>query len=201
MNSTLLISEAKLREFTDLNNNVDSKLITSSVIVAQDIVIQRLLGTKLYQKLMTEVDAGTISGNYKTLLDNFVQPVLLWAAYYEILEAIYIRPRNNGLLKPTGGENSVDVDTTLYDRKRESAKNRYQYYSETLAKYLIDFQSNFPEVGSTQYLYQMYPDMSQQLRGPIVFRTNARGRYLQYAIKNGLPITDSSWPQFPPPRY
>jgi len=199
MNNVLLISETKVREFTDINKNVDSKLITSNILLAQDITVQRLVGTKLYQKLMSDIQNNTLTGNYQTLLDNFVQPVLLWASYYEILEAIFARPRNNGLLKPTGGENSESVDQTMYDRKRDSARSRRDFYAETLARYLIDFQSQFPEISSTQYLYQMYPDFGQQFRGPIVFSTNARGRYLEYAMKNNLPIVDSAWPQFPPP--
>ena len=40
----------------------------------------------------------TLTGDYKTLVDDYIQDFLLYAAYYETLEAIYIRPRNNGLI-------------------------------------------------------------------------------------------------------
>jgi len=197
MTDTLLISEAKIREFTDINNNVDSKLITSAVIVQQDINIQRLVGTKLYHRLIDDVKLDLVDGKYKILLEDWVQPALLWWSYYEILENIYSRPRNNGLLKPTGGENSESNDYSMYSRKRESGKNKAEYYSEMLARYLIQNQSQFPEMQSIQFLYQLYPDLSNQLRSPIVFRRNGRGYHYEQATQIGLRIADSMWPQFP----
>ena len=49
-------------------------------------------------------------------------------AYYYALEDIYLRPLNNGLLSPTGGENSEKVDGTWYNRKRQSVENKKQFY-------------------------------------------------------------------------
>ena len=48
MTNTLIISEAKLRQFTDLNDSVDTELLKNAVRTAQDITIQRVIGTKLY---------------------------------------------------------------------------------------------------------------------------------------------------------
>jgi len=100
MTTTLLISEAKLRQFTDINDNLDSALIKNGVREAQDIELQRILGTKLYDQVLSYVDSGTVPAAYQTLIDDYIQDFLLYAAYYEVLEAIYIRPRNNGLLTP-----------------------------------------------------------------------------------------------------
>ena len=102
MTTTFIISEAKLRQFTDVNNNLDTELIKNSVREAQDIALQRIIGTKLYNKILSDINADTLTGDYKTLVDDYIQDFLLYAAYYEALEAIYIRPRNNGLLTPTG---------------------------------------------------------------------------------------------------
>ena len=51
MTDVFIISEENLRQFTDINNNVDSKLLKNAVREAQDIEIQRILGTKLYDKI------------------------------------------------------------------------------------------------------------------------------------------------------
>ena len=63
MTNTLIISEAKLRQFTDLNDSVDTELLRNAVRTAQDITIQRVLGTKLYQKILSDIDADTLTGN------------------------------------------------------------------------------------------------------------------------------------------
>jgi hypothetical protein len=197
MTDTLLISEEKIRQYSQINNNVDSKLITSAVIVQQDINIQRLLGTKLYHRLLDDVKINNVTGIYEELLKEWVQPALLWWSVYEIYENIYSRPRNNGLLKPTGGENSVEVEYSLYARLRESAKQKAEYYSEMLARFLIAKQQNYPEMSSIQYLYQLYPDFSNQLRSPIVFARNGRGYHAKSIAAMGMRMADSQWPQFP----
>ena len=118
MTTTLIISEEKLREFTDINDNLDSKLLMNAVREAQDIYLQRLTGTSLYERILADIDANTLTGEYKKLVDDFVQPFLIYASYWESLDAIYVRPRNNGLLIPTGGENSEKADRSMYDAKR-----------------------------------------------------------------------------------
>ncbi len=137
MTDVFIISEANLRQFTDINNNVDSKLLSSAIRESQDIEIQRILGTKLYNKILADIKAGTLSGNYEVLVVDWVQNAAIYFAYYYSLEDIYLRPRNNGLLIPTGGENSDSADGTWYNRKRESVKNKAQFYAERLTNYLI----------------------------------------------------------------
>jgi len=106
MTDVLLLSWTKLKQYSDINDSVDPDLLKNNIRLSQDIELQRVIGTLLYQKLLDLVEAGTMddSGNavYKTLLVDYVQPMLLYAAYYETLESIYIRPRNNGLLTPQG---------------------------------------------------------------------------------------------------
>lgn len=197
MTNTLIISEAKLREFTDMNINVDSELLKNAVRIAQDIELQRIIGTLLYDKILSDVDASTLTGSYKTLVDGYIQDFLLFAAYYEALEYIYLRPRNNGLLKPTGGDNSVDVDRSVYDMKRQSAKNKMQYYGERLANYIAENQSTFPELNSASKLYEQWPDYGVQYRSPIAFKYQNRAAHYEQARRAGLRIADSKYPQFP----
>jgi len=124
MTNTFLISEVVFRNYTDVNNNIDSALIKNAIREGQDITLQQTIGTLLYQKIIDLVDSGDIDSstyaNYKTLLNNYIQDVLIYAAYWYALDAIYLRSRNNGLIQPTGGENSEGVDRSLYNVKRES---------------------------------------------------------------------------------
>ena len=53
MENTLLISESKLKRVTDINNNLDVDLISSVIREAQIIHITRLLGSKLYDKIIS----------------------------------------------------------------------------------------------------------------------------------------------------
>ena len=93
MTNTFLISEAQIRNYTDIDNNIDSAVIKNGIREAQDIKLQPIIGTLLYEKLTSLVDAGTISdaanADYKTLLDSYIQNMLIYAAYYFILDSVY----------------------------------------------------------------------------------------------------------------
>jgi len=197
MTSTFIISEVKLREFTDINDSLDTAFIKNAIREAQDIHLQRLIGTALYNKILSDIDASSLSGEYLTLVTSYIQDFLLYAAYYEALEAIYIRPRNNGLLNATGGDNSQTVDKTLFEQKRQSVKNKLEYYGERLVNYIIEKQNVLPELNENNFLYEQYPDYGIQYRSPIVFKYQNRGYHLNEARAAGLRITDSRYPQYP----
>lgn len=191
MTDTLFISENKLKNFTDLNDAVDASLLKNAVREAQDINIQRMLGYELYQAMITRVKNDTVTGNYLTLM-TYVQDALLYWSYYEALEAIWLRPRNNGLLIPQGGAEANGVDTATYDKKRTSVKNKAEWYSERLVGWLIDNQSDFPEFG-TETGMEIFPDQTSQLRSPFVTK---RG-YVAEMDKLGIKITDSRYKYLP----
>ena len=200
MTNTLIISEAKLRQFTDLNDSVDTALLKNAVRESQDIMLQAIIGTPLYKSLLAQVDAGPTwtNSNYENLVNDYIQDFLLYAAYYEALEAIYIRPRNSGLLTPTGGENSIEVDRSLFNVKRQNVKNKMEFYADKLSSYLAEEQSLFPELNTSNKLYEQWPDYGSQYRSPIVFGRNARvGAHYTQAKEAGLRITDSKYKQYP----
>ena len=194
MTTTLIISEEKLREFTDINDNLDSKLLMNAVREAQDIYLQRLTGTSLYERILADIDANTLSGDYKDLVDDFVQPFLIYASYWESLDAIYMRPRNNGLLIPTGGENSVNVERNMYDAKRQAVNNKMQYYSDRLTNYLIQNEGVFPELNNNGPYWKQSPDFGPGYKSPVVFNRTTRAYHLGGALSAGLRLGDSRYP-------
>ena len=204
MTDVLLLSWTKLKQYSDINDSVDPDLLKNNIRLSQDIELQRVIGTLLYDKLIDLVKNGTIddSGNavYKTLLNDYVQNMLLYAAYYETLESIYIRPRNNGLLTPQGGENSINVDRQVYDMKRQSVRNKMEFYADKLTRYLAEEESSYPELTENTLLYQQVADYGSQYFAPIVFQQQTRARYLNLARRAGLPIVDSAYSQYPPPK-
>jgi hypothetical protein len=136
MQNTILLSEARLKAFTDLNDYVDPELIKSATREAQIIYLTRVLGTRLYNKIMDDVDNNTVPPDYRDLIDNFILDYLLYATYFVALEYIWLRPRNNGLLQPNGGDNANSVDMVIYDKKRKSVESKMEYFGERLVDHL-----------------------------------------------------------------
>ena len=199
MTNTFLISEAQIRNYTDIEDNIDTALINNGIREAQDINLQTVLGTLLTNKLYTLVDAGTIgdaaNSAYKTLLDNYIQNMLIYASYWYILDAIYMRSRNNGLLIPDGGENSVAVDRSMYNVKRQAVENKMQFYSDLLTDFIIEEQVNYPELNASNKLYDLNPNYDSKYGSPFVF--NRRGRLTQEFIDRGIRVYDTRYKQYP----
>ena len=194
MTDVLLISEAKVRQFTDINQSVDTELIQNNIRVAQDYKLQSVIGTNLYNKLQDDVKNNTLSGYYETLLNDYIQDFLLYVTYYETLESIYLRPRNNGLLRPNGGENSDPVDKDLYNMKRQSVENKLTYYAERLTNYIIEEETHFPELSNSDKLYEQWPDYTDKYKNPFVMK---KQMYAEYMRKAGIRIYDTRYKQYP----
>jgi hypothetical protein len=192
MTTTLFISENKLKNFSDLNNALYADLLKNAVREAQDINIQRMLGYELYQSMITKVNNSQVTGDYLTLME-YIQDALLYWAYYEALEAIYLRPRNNGLLVPQGGAEANAADVALYDKKRTSVENKAEWYSERLVGWLIDNSTKFPEFG-TENGMEIFPDQTSQFKTPFVTR---RDKYSSLADELGIKVTDSRYKYLP----
>ncbi len=199
MTNTFLISEAQIRSYTDIDNNIDSALIKNGIREAQDIKLQTVLGTLLTEKLYSLVDAGTIgdasNSAYKALLDSYVQNMLIYAAYWYILDSVYMRSRNNGLLIPDGGESSIAVDRSMYNVKRQAVQNKMEFYSDLLTDYIIEEQVLYPELNASNKLYDLNPNYDSKYGQPFVF--NRKGRLTEEFIKRGIRVYDSRYPQYP----
>lgn len=194
MTTTFLISEAKVRNFTDINQMVDTDLLKNNIRVAQDYYLQSIIGTLLYQKLLSDVDSSSLTGAYKTLVDDYIQDYILYATYYESLESIYLRPRNNGLLRPNGGENSDPVDKDLYEMKRQSIENKMTFYAEKLTDYILEEEASFPELNQSNKLYEQNPNYESKYKNPFVLR---KSLYAEQAQKAGIRLYDSRYKQYP----
>ena len=199
MTNTFLISEAQIRNYTDIEDNIDTALIKNGIREAQDIKLQTVLGTLLTDKLYSLVDAGTIGDSanaaYKTLLDDYIQNMLIYASYWYILDSVYMRSRNNGLLIPDGGENSVAADRSIYNVKRQAIENKMQFYSDLLTDYIIEEQVNYPELNASNKLYDLNPNYDSKYGSPFVF--NRRGRLTQEFINRGIRVYDTRYKQYP----
>ena len=77
MATVLFISQDRLKTSTALNYNIDTEYLLPFVKISQDKHLQAILGTKLYEKLEAEIQAGTLAGAYKTLVDDYIQDALV----------------------------------------------------------------------------------------------------------------------------
>lgn len=152
----LLITRKDLVKYTAVNGNVDTDKFIQFIKIAQDIHIQNYLGSKLLNKIKSEIVANTLSGNYLSLLETYVKPMLIHWAMVEYLPFAAYTIANKGVYKH-GSENSENVEKNEMDFLVEKQRQIAEHYTERFISYMSFNQSKFPEY-NTNSNGDVYPD-------------------------------------------
>jgi hypothetical protein len=156
MATALFVSRDEIVKFTALNGNIDTDNFIQWVKVAQDIHIQNYLGTKLFKKINDDLVSGTLTGNYLTLTNVFIKPMLIHWTMVEYLPFAAYTISNKGVYK----HNSENSDTVIKDeidflieKERSIAEN----YTRRFIDHMSFNMSLYPEY-NTNSNADVYPD-------------------------------------------
>jgi hypothetical protein len=169
--NVLLISEQKLKDNTPINENVDTSELRFCIQQAQTIQIQETLGTNLYNKILQLVDNGDITLpqnlNYKSLLDNYIQPTLISYSYYLALDNFWVKFINIGLVQNRSEQgNPIDLKTFQY--LKSNAKNQAEFNDNLLRRHLIFRSGLYPEYNNGNLNDgQLPPEVKTAFNSPI----------------------------------
>ena len=67
MAEALFVTRKDIVKYTNVSGGVDTDKFIQYVKIAQNIHIQNYIGTKLYDKISTDIIAGNLTGHYATL--------------------------------------------------------------------------------------------------------------------------------------
>ena len=174
----LLISEVKLKNYTNINKNVDMDVLKAEIQIAQYIDLQTILGTKFYKHLLDGVlPNGTTTWNddETDLINNFVQAFLVQTAYFNAMPQLMYRTVNNGIVEGTmANATAVDIETMKYLRNVQ--KSRADFYLQRLMDYLLTGrgQNKFPQYTTASTIDGMIPDRIQKVNNGIYLRNSTR---------------------------
>ena len=142
--AVLFVSEDTIKKSTTINGNVDVELLLPYIKVAQDIHIHQLLGTDLYDKIQADITGGTLTGNYQSFTDDYIQPVLIHYALFECLPFLSYKIMNKDIVRKIS-ETSTPASLEDIKYMREIVKNTAEYYATRLVDYLCNNNELFPE--------------------------------------------------------
>lgn len=103
----LLINPTDIAKTSILGGNVDKDKYRYCVYNAQIIVLEPLLGTELYNKVLAEAEANTLVGLYLDLYTKFLKPILKNEALAEYLEVASYSVTNGGVFKHSPESSTV----------------------------------------------------------------------------------------------
>ena len=180
MANKLLISENKLKAFTNINKSVDIDTIRAEIGIAQDIHLQNLLGTLFYDHLLNQISStgNTFNADELTLVNDYIADYLIQTAYYEMIPHLHFRTMNRGIVKgDMESATGVDIDTMKYLRTIQ--KQRADFYMMRLQDYLITGrgQNKFPQYNTQSSIDGMLPAKSEKYNSPIYLNHTTRYGY------------------------
>ena len=145
---TLYISSTRLKKDTALGGSVDDNLIMPYILLAQDMNILPILGTDLDTKLKAEIQADTVAGVYKTLLETYIQPALVQFAFSTLAPYLRLRFSNNSVVVMGATEQSSSATYEDIKPLMNTATDAAEFYRQRMIDYLRDNSSSFPEYTS-----------------------------------------------------
>lgn len=149
MDAVLLISEKYIKQNSNINDNVFGSWLLPSIREAQEMYLEPVIGKCLYAKIVYLVSENLIDQeqylDYKVLLDDYIQPFLLYQVLCNIVPILNVKLANLGTVT-TNDEHT----TNLTQGESELIGNYYQirsdFYIKKMQKYLLDNKVLYPEI-------------------------------------------------------
>ena len=186
MSYVLFISEAKLKDSTAINLNVDVDLLLPYVRQAQKLYVETKLGTDLNNKLKSLISTGTVGavGNeaYKTLLDDYIGDMLPNWALFNCIPYLRFKVENGNIYSKTS-ETGNALSTEEAQHLREEIRNTAEYYTERMISYICNNNASFPEF-NTNTGADVVPDENAFYNNMNLERPRQQGN--RYTLRNTI---------------
>ena len=142
---TYIILPSVIKERMSLHDNVDDKLIYPEIKAVQDMYIMPLLGSTLFNKILTDIYNDTLSGYYKTLVDDYIIMAVCNYVMAELPEALNYQYWNKGVSTKTV-DNAKEPTMSEMFSVMSKYKSRAEHYTQRARMYLIqNATAHFPE--------------------------------------------------------
>jgi len=144
MATALFISRTDLVKNTIIDGNVDTDKFIQFIKIAQEIHITNYLGSKLYDKISTDIVANTLTGDYLSLVNDYIQPMLIHFAMVEYLPFASFQIKNGGVFKHSS-ESSESVSKSEIEFLIQKQRDFSEYYTRRFVDYICFNSAKFPE--------------------------------------------------------
>ncbi len=163
MATALFIKRQDLVRNSILDGNVDTDKFIQFIKIAQQIHIRNYLGTDLYNKISNDIIADSLTGDYLTLVNTYIQPMLIHFAMVDYLPFAAYQVKNGGIFKHTS-ENAETVSKNEVDYLVQKEREFAEYYTRRFIDYMTHNQTSFPEY-NTNSNEDVYPDKDSLFNG------------------------------------
>ena len=144
---TLFISTTRIKKDTALGATVDDNLLLPYILMAQDRYILPILGTDLYDKLISDIQGSSLAGDYLTLLQSYIQPALVQFSFATVVPFLRLRFVNNSVVTMSS-EQGNSVSHSDLKPLISASMDQGEFLRERLIDYIRNNTSSFSEYSS-----------------------------------------------------
>ena len=181
---TLYISATRLKKDSAIGGSVEDDLIMPYILLAQDMNILPILGTDLDAKLKSDIQGGSLTGAYKTLVEDYIQPAFVQFSFVSLVPYLRLRFSNNSVVIMGATEQSSSATYEDLEPVMNTAENAAEFYRQRCIDFLRNNESSFPEY-STNSGSDLDPTVNNYFAGiqldPTAPRSNRMKSFLQGA--------------------
>lgn len=160
----MTMSEYFLKSNTIVNGNVDAELLTPIIQDVQLLYLRPLLGTRLYDQILSQIGSSTVSAANTTLLDNYVLPCMKFYVLHELTPDLRYRYTNKGvMIKNSENSQPADLQEIMFSMDRH--KNKAEKLAEICTKYLDANRATYTLYSANTEIYEEHPNKTNYRTG------------------------------------
>lgn len=141
---SLIISEELFKALSPVSGDLDWNYVWPVILAVQDKWIQPVLGQKLYEKIMAEIEADTLADPYKELVEDFIARTVVWYTCFQGFPFWGLKVVNSGVIQRITDDGAT-VSFTDIDKVAALCKGQGEWYKQRLIDYLCAHSTDFPE--------------------------------------------------------
>lgn len=139
----LFVSTATIKKYGVIENNVDDKLIAQTIIMVQDIQLQQILGSDLYNEIADQINASTLTSLNQTLLDDYIRDFIINATIADGAIIFNYRFSNKGVVTQNS-DNQQPVSQRELELIEQKWGRMAEFYGKRLSGYLAENSNTYP---------------------------------------------------------
>ena len=142
----LLCSEDYIKSNSALNDNIFGKFLAPAIREAQDINLQMYLGECFYKTILGMVADNSITAStnevYKALLDDYVQPYLLYQVQANLIPTINVKLGNIGSVV-SNDEHISTLSQANIELVQRDFQLKADFYAQRMLNFILNHSSEF----------------------------------------------------------
>lgn len=139
----LFVSEAKIKAFTGINQNVSPTDLVPHIVTVQENEIQYQIGSTFYFEFIQQILTGTVTPDNQFLLDNYLSNAVLHYALEKSLPWLKYKIFNKSVLSPTS-ENSESITLEELKFLQSEARGTAQVFMKNLILWIQNHPAAYP---------------------------------------------------------